>query len=317
MKKIVYIALLVFCTQSLFGQNKLTNALYSLKNNELEKAKTLIDAAAVDSLFSERAATWYYRGFIYKNLFKEKETDNKQSPLRELSVEYFTKGYEMEPTGTYAESCANGLKYLALTYYNHSATSFGPQTYPLALSNYDKYKTIMKLVDPEIDFKEKDINFNLALASTYGRIAAQYSVSAKMYLAKAKELYEEILIVDSLNVSANYNLGIIYYNEGVEIVNNMDYSLDLFELNAVQDQIIELFRTSLPYMKRAYDSNPKRKETLMGLQGIYFSLNDIAKSELFKKQLDELENGGTSEGQNESKGDMDEESEQEQTEQEK
>jgi tetratricopeptide (TPR) repeat protein len=98
--------------------------------------------------------------------------------------------------------------------------------------------------------------------------------------------------MDPNNISANYNLGIIYYNEGVEIVNNMDYSLDLFELNAVQDKIIELFKESLPYMTKAYELNPKRRETLIGLQGIYFSLNDIEKSEAFKQELEALDNEG-------------------------
>ena len=51
MRKIFYIALLLFCTNSIVGQNKLTNAVYSLKNNELDKAKELIDAAAEDSAF--------------------------------------------------------------------------------------------------------------------------------------------------------------------------------------------------------------------------------------------------------------------------
>jgi tetratricopeptide (TPR) repeat protein len=110
-----------------------------------------------------------------------------------------------------------------------------------------------------------------------------------MYLDKAQKVYEEVLELDSNNVSANYNIGIIFYNQGVEIVNNMDYSLDLEQLNNVQDRIIELFKKSLPYMKKAYDLNPKRKETLIGLQGIYFSLNDIPKSEAYKKELEELE----------------------------
>ncbi|MCB0803891.1 MAG: hypothetical protein KDB74_12400, partial [Flavobacteriales bacterium] len=63
-------------------------------------------------------------------------------------------------------------------------------------------------------------------------------------------------------------------------------------LTIIQDEIIVLFRKSLPYMKKAYDLNPTRKETLIGLQGIYFSLNDMPKSELFKKELEMLEGSG-------------------------
>lgn len=279
----------MFCTHSLIGQNKLTNAIYSLKNKELDKAKELIDAAAVDTMFSNRPATWYYKGFIYKDLFKRDEADNKNSPLREKAVEYFIKSYEMGPNSTFAKGSSQGIKFLAQTYYNQSAVSFNPTDYPLAISSYEKYKTLIRKVDTAADFKEKDLNFNLAMASTYGRIASIDSTNSKKFLDLAKEIYKEVLTIDPNNITANYNLGILYYNEGVEIVNTMDYGLDLVELTILQDQIVEMFRTSLPYMKRAYDLNPKRKETLIGLQGIYFSLNDIPKSEMFKKQIDELD----------------------------
>ena len=86
MKKIFYIALLLFCTNIVFGQNKLANAVYSLKNNELDKAKELIDAAAEDSLFNNKPATWYYRGFVYKEIFKRDEISKRDSELREKSM---------------------------------------------------------------------------------------------------------------------------------------------------------------------------------------------------------------------------------------
>lgn len=288
MKKIFYIALLFLFTNSVVGQNKLTNALYSLKNKELDKAKELIDAAAEDSLFSDKASTWYYKAFIYKDLFKRDESNEKNSALRNKSVEFYRKSLEIEPEGTYSKSSINGLKYLAQTYYNQSAVSFSPQHYTEAITSYEKYKEIIRSVEPESDFTEKDINFNLAMASTYGRMASMDSTNAKMHLENAKKLYIDVLALDSNNVSANYNLGIIYYNEGVEIVNTMDYGLDLMELTMLQDKIVDLFRLSLPYMKKAYDLDPTRKETLIGLQGIYFSLNDIPKSEAYKKQLDDL-----------------------------
>ena len=71
----------------------------------------------------------------------------------------------------------------------------------------------------------------------------------------------------------------------VEIVKKMDYGLDLLELTMMQDQLFDIFRTSLPFMKKAYDLNPKRRETMIGLEGIYFSMNDVEKSELFKKKI--------------------------------
>ena len=104
MKKLIYIALLLLFGNSLLGQNKLSNTLYHLKNKELDKAKELIDAAATDSMFIDNASTWYYRGVTYKDLFKRDESDNKESPLRIASIEYFTKSLEIEPEGTYAES---------------------------------------------------------------------------------------------------------------------------------------------------------------------------------------------------------------------
>ena len=289
MKKLSYIAFLLLFSANLFGQNKLTNALYALKNNELDKAKELIDAAMDDSLFNEKPATWYYAGNVYKELFKKHELKDKQSAYRLQSADYFKKSVELDTAGTYQKSSKQNLKYIAETIYNHAASSFDIQQYPVAISNYEKYKSLLSFAYPETDFTEKDIMFKLALATTYSRIAEKDSANSMMYLEKARNIYEEVLELDSNNVSANYNIGIIYYNQGVEIVNNMDYSLDLEQLNNIQDRIIELFKKSLPYMKKAYDLNPKRKETLIGLQGIYFSLNDIPKSEAYKKELEELE----------------------------
>jgi ABC-type multidrug transport system ATPase subunit len=51
----------------------------------------------------------------------------------------------------------------------------------------------------------------------------------------------------------------------------------------------ELFTRALPYMLKAYEMNPKRKETLLGLEGIYYSLQDNEKSEEYRRQYEALE----------------------------
>lgn len=292
MKKIFYIALLLFCTNSIVGQNKLANAIHSLKYNELDKAKELIDAAADDSLFNEKPATWYYRGFIYKDLYKRDEKGNKNSELRERAIEYFQKSYNMDKEGTFAEGSKNAIMYIASSFYNETVITFNPNEYPLAIQSYERYKNLTKTVKPDANFKEKDINFNLGLGNVYTALASTDTNNASTYLEKTIKLYKEVLELDSNNFSANYNLGIIYYNQGVEIVNKMDYGLDLLELTMMQDQLFDIFRTSLPYMKKAYDLNPRKREALIGLEGIYFSMNNVEKSELFKKKIEELDGTG-------------------------
>jgi hypothetical protein len=41
-------------------------------------------------------------------------------------------------------------------------------------------------------------------------------------------------------------------------------------------------------MEKAYALDPKRKDTLYGLSGIYYSLNEIEKSNEFKQKLEEI-----------------------------
>ena len=289
MKRILYILVVFLLAQSAVGQNKLANAHYSLKNKEYEKAKELIDAASIDTLFQDVPATWYYKGHIYKELYKEQQGEDFQSPYRVVAIESFIKCIEIEPEGVYSESSRAGLSFLANRIFNEAASTFDENNYPTSLATYEYHKTIMLAAYPETDFRAKDIMIKMRLASVYNNIAEQDTVNAEMYYSNAEKEYLEVLKIDSLNVSANFNLGIIYYNKGVEIVNNMDYSLDLDELLKVQEEIIVLFKKSLPYMKVAYDLNPSRKETLIGLQGIYFSLNDIPKSETYKKELESLD----------------------------
>lgn len=299
MKKLIFIISLLFFAQTSFAQNKLNDALRFLKEGELDKAKGLIDAAMEDSLFAGKASTYYYKGYVYKELFKDREAEIIQSPYRVIAVESFKKSLELEPEGTFSESSRKNMKYLAETVYNHAATTLNTTDYNKSISNYKFYKEIISNAYPNTDFVEKDINFNLAMATIYSRLMDQDSVNAEEYFEKTVALYNEILAIDSNNVSANYNMGILYYNQGVEIVNNMDYSLDLAQLNEVQDRIIVLFKKSLPFMLKAYELEPTRRETLTGLQGIYFSLNDIEKSERYKKELEQLDagQGGGEEGE--------------------
>ena len=99
-----------------------------------------------------------------------------------------------------------------------------------------------------------------------------------------------MLILEPNNISANYNMGIIYYNQAVSLImNKLDYDFDLATLNDIQDEALNWFKKSLPYMEKAYQLNPRRKETLIGLSGIYYSLHDNDKSQQFQKLSQDLD----------------------------
>ena len=53
-------------------------------------------------------------------------------------------------------------------------------------------------------------------------------------------------------------------------------------------------RSSTPWLK-AHEMNPKRRETLLGLEGIHYSLQDVDKSEEYRHKYEALDEGGVPE----------------------
>ena len=96
----------------------------------------------------------------------------------------------------------------------------------------------------------------------------------RTYWILAMEYYNKVLAIDSLDVNANYNIGILYYNVAVFIINGTEYDIDLVALDDIQDTSLVLFKQSLPYMRYATSLDPYSEDILQGLKGIYFALND-------------------------------------------
>ena len=105
----------------------------------------------------------------------------------------------------------------AQTIFNHSATSFDPQNYELAIKNYNLYKEVMKVADPSSEFGDKDIMFDLALATTYGRIAEEDTKFGLLFTE-----IEEILSSKELealeNISITGLMGMATFTDNTEQV---------------------------------------------------------------------------------------------------
>lgn len=187
-----------------------------------------------------------------------------------------------------AENIKN-IKYLATTLYNDAAASLDTIDYKIAVNNFDAFREYYLLVDPSKEnFKQKEIDFANAMATVYTRIYEADRNGKTDFLNYAKASYNKALSFDPNNINANYNMGILYYNQAVNLINQSDYDLDIVALNDVQDNSINLFKQSLPFMEKAYSLDPNKKETLLGLSGIYFSLNEKEKSNEFKQKLEQI-----------------------------
>jgi tetratricopeptide (TPR) repeat protein len=101
----------------------------------------------------------------------------------------------------------------------------------------------------------------------------------------------KVLELDPKNVSATFNLGIIYYNQGVNLINSMDIDTPLDKLEVIQDNSTKLFKQSLPFMSKVYQLDPKNQKALESLRQIYQALNDTEKSLEFNKKLEDAKKG--------------------------
>ncbi|MBL4652037.1 MAG: hypothetical protein JKY53_04105 [Flavobacteriales bacterium] len=273
-------------------QKAVREALKALQTEDMATAKAYIDSASVHVETKDSSSTWYYKGFIYKKIYNNQEKSNKESSARNTSVEAFKRFFEIDKKSELYETAYKSTKYLASTYYNDAATSLNPNGYVLAIKNFEKHKETMRLIEPNHNFGSLEMQFYLVLGQVYNQLYEQDRVVNKSFYQKTQDAYLIVLGVDSNNLSANYNIAILYYNEGVNIIKNLDYDLDLITLELIQDEVVQLFQMALPFAEKAYQLNPKRKETLIMLSGIYFSLNEMEKSQEIQKQLEELENAG-------------------------
>lgn len=270
-------------------QNKVAAALAFLQNGDLDSARATIDVAIMNPETANDGQTWYLRGFIYKSIYNKTEKGNKQSPIRLEALSSFKKSLSIDTTIDNAQENIKNVKYLATTLYNDAAASLDSNHYRIAISNFEKFKEFYPLVDSSKgNLKQKDIDFTLAIASLYTKIFEANKTKVE-FLSLAKDSYNKILAMDPNHIGANYNMGILYYNQAVNLISQSDYDLDIVALNDIQDNSINLFKESLPFMEKAYELGPKRRETLLALSGIYFSLNEFEKSNMYKQKLEEIE----------------------------
>lgn len=298
---VALILLLLGVRINTFAQrDSVTKAVLTLEDNKLSpeerviKAIRIIDKAITNPECINDGYSWYVRGFIYKNRYRTLESKDIQSPSRIKAVEYLTKALSLLEKDTshtaqdYLLGTRQTLKYLSSTFYNDAGQSLDPTNFTTAIDNYNNFRNCMQIADKNYNLQIKEIEFNNALATVYERMFREDIKSNVRFMEMTQDLYKHVIALDSNNWNANYNLAMLYYNYGVDIIYKMDVTADIITIESIQEEAKSLFKKALPYALKSHSLAPTRKEPIIALQGIYFSLYEFEKSDMYKAKLDML-----------------------------
>ncbi|MCF8358683.1 MAG: tetratricopeptide repeat protein [Prolixibacteraceae bacterium] len=108
---------------------------------------------------------------------------------------------------------------------------------------------------------------------------------------EAIEMYKEAIEVDPKQFTPYYNLSVIYYNRGVEVVNeaNKIPPSETEKYEAEIEKAKEHFRQSLPYIEKAYSLDSTEIAILESLKTIYYRLKMTDKYNEINKKIQNLE----------------------------
>jgi tetratricopeptide (TPR) repeat protein len=150
----------------------------------------------------------------------------------------------------------------------------------------EKEHVLVKAIklDPE------NVDYMILLAIQYETYAEKFvgEPNYDIYIDKAKEYYKRALEMKPDHLLANYNLGLLYYNRGVTMANELDPNADILTIFEVQDKVTKLFQEALPFMQKSFELNPKRKDTIIALDNIYTALNNPEKAKYYRELLKSL-----------------------------
>jgi tetratricopeptide (TPR) repeat protein len=127
------------------------------------------------------------------------------------------------------------------------------------------------------DHPEDALDFIQKAKKQHPDNAQYYSAEAQIYdkmgkVEKAKESYKAALERDPDLFMALYNLGVLYFNEGVDIVGKANQTKDDAEYKKLRDKANAKFKQAIPYMEKAHEAKPQETSVLSTLKTLYYRL---------------------------------------------
>jgi hypothetical protein len=281
--------LLMLVGAGMYGQeDRLDRAGQLYRAREYSRAAKVIDSAVVDPQTSSDFVTWTTRAFIYYYIYLPTDKAKLNSPLRDTVLISIRKSITLNPDSDYVANNKRLLLNLAAHYFNISKNLLQDSlNYDRSLVAYTRYKELLHLNDASANVNAKDVEYFMAVGSVFSDIFNKDNKNktaeniAKVALLKVLELQPD-------NPSANMNLGLLYYNQAANLSRDIDYLIDLEQLDVVQDNMVKLAKQGEQFILKVWMNDNKNKKAAAALYYIYRILNENAKSEDFKKKAIEL-----------------------------
>jgi len=227
------------------------------------------------------------RGFVYKDTYKTATPVEKADVFRDEALASLFTCMALDTAGTYRENAKQAYDFLARSYFNDAAKALNDMDETRALQMFSKYKEAAFRLDPKVELKTREVEFTNALGTVYTKRFNE-DRTVLDWFDKAVGAYKVVMDLDPENYGANYNLATLFYNRGVYNIQRINADDEIPTILQIQEASREFFQQALPYMLKAHDMNPTRRETLLGLEGIYYSLQDQESSDKFRQLFEEI-----------------------------
>ncbi len=234
MRLISYI-LYIFSALTLFSQNNVKNQ--ELKDvvqqieGDLNKAKIRVDNLCNDPQTSQKASSWYLKGYVYTEFAKSQVFSTKYPGSDEIALSAIKKSIELDNTQQYYSDILNVMMDLTITVYNKAIQNYNQAVNTKNNDNFDAaihyfelyfdcYQTLgidKKFIDDFIKYNQvslKSINFYYAYAT---QTVGQKEKAMTMY-NKIIDLNDDPAIAKEKGMPLAY----LYYSKLLEELNDID-----------------------------------------------------------------------------------------------
>jgi len=264
---------------SYYGQNYNKYSLYTdysvraYEQGDYPKAIALMDSAISNCKEeNDNAINWYNLSLYYKAYYKK----SKDVSLRENILEATLKAQEKDVDKELGKQLKSSFKSLANTYKNELNYYLNDTSgiyLSKAISKHKEYKAIYKLADPEKDFRGEDVLVYNILANRYDTKYNNNKDKYAAYLDSSVFYYSKSIALDSTQAEIYNAIGLIYFNQAVDIINALDYEADLEMLMESDARKADLAMKGLPYFEKALETEPNNGKVIYALAGCYKILN--------------------------------------------